>query len=571
MKTENPSLREMEARCAALEKQVAYYKAIAEEAGRNRLREIEQLHRQITERKKAEEKLRESDEKIRSWLEHSPVCTKILDQDFHLQYISSAGLHALQIDESSTVYGKKFPLDCYPEPGRTAIGTHLEKIKQTGAVARLETPVTTASGGQLWFQSTFVPITDEDGRCDSILVVSIDTTDQKRAEEAQAHLEKRLRQAQTIEAIGLMASGVAHDLNNILAGIIGYPELLLRILPDHSDLRKPILAIKDSGYRAAAVVADLLTIARGAVSIREERDLHTIITEFLCSPEAEELKVLHPLVRCRTRLDARRSCIACSPVHIKKCLMNLVTNAAEAIPATGTIHITTTNQYLEERLAADRTLKAGDYIVLSVSDTGAGISEKDLERIFEPFYTKKEMGRSGTGLGLTVVWNTVQEHDGNISVESTGAGTRFELYFPLAAEKRDVAEKPIAAGDITGRAEHVLVVDDDVQVLDIASKMLRMLGYAVDCVSSGEQAVQFVEEHSVDLLILDMLMPPGMNGYQAYKEIIKRCPGQKAVIASGFSENDDVQAAIQLGVHTYIRKPYSMDQLGCAVKEALAN
>lgn len=560
----------MKEKIAELEEQVRYYKGISEESGRNRLREIEQLNRQITERKRAEENLKSSEKKIRSWLEYSPVCTKILDCDFHMKYMSSAGINALQIVDISKYYGKKFPFDCYPEPNRTTIIENLEKIKETGEVVTLETPVLDSEGKQLWFQSTFVPITDKDDCCEYILIVSINITDQKLSEAVQINLEKRLRQSQTIEAIGLMAGGVAHDLNNILLAIVGYPDLILMDLPKDSSLRGPILAIRESGERAASVVADLLTVARGAATTKEAHDLHTILAEFLKSPEAISLKVLYPKVTWQFRLDASQSYIYCSPVHIKKCLVNLVTNAAEAITGMGTVYITTSNQYIEKQAATDLNLKVGQYVVLKIRDTGDGISEKDIEHIYEPFYTKKVMGRSGTGLGLTVVWNTMQEHDGDITVGNTENGTCFNLYFPLTTEEIKHSRESRSTRVVAGKNEHILLVDDDHQVIDIAWQMLTMLGYSVDYVYSGEQAVEFVKKQSVDLIILDMLMPPGMNGYETYKEIVKLHPNQKAIIVSGFSESADVKATIKLGAHKYLKKPYSMDQLSCAVKEALA-
>ena len=569
MKNKNQLLEALEKKCSELEQQVKYYKAIAEEAGKNRLREVEQLNRQIFERKKAEKKFRESDRRIRSWLEHSPVCTKILDHDFHLQYMSSAGINFLKIKDITKFYGKKFPLLCYPEPTRTDIAENLEKIRETGEVIVMETPVFDEAGNTLWFQSTFAPIADEEGRCDYIIVVSVDMTDRKRAEETQTNLEKRLRQSQTIEAIGLTAGGVAHDLNNILSGTIGYPELILKTLPEDSDLRESIIAIKNSGYRAAAVVADLLTLTRGVASARENHDLHAIIKEQLHSPECKKLRASPSKVKFEYQLDAEESYISCSPVHIKKCLLNLIINAAEAFTHSGTISITTSNRSFDQQAAAKHSLKAGGYVILNVKDNGPGISENDLAHIFEPFYTKKKMGKSGTGLGLMVVFNTVEEHGGRISVQSTDDGTCFQIYLPLAVDKREV---PIASNRkkaITGQKEHILVVDDDPQLLDLANKMLTILGYKVDTVLSGEQAVNFVNEQSVDLIVLDMLMEPGMNGYQTYKEIIKLYPDQKAIIASGFSVSDDVEAAMKLGVGGFIKKPYSIEQVGLAIKGVL--
>lgn len=382
-------------------------------------------------------------------------------------------------------------------------------------------------------------------------------------------IEEKLQQARKMESIGLMAGGVAHDLNNILSGVIGYPELILHDLPEDSPLRKPIEAIQDSGARAATVVADLLTVARGVASTRELESLNSLAQEYLNSPEHKTLQSLYPKMTCQHQLTAVHPHILCSSVHVKKCLMNLVTNASEAVDGVGLVVVATENRIVEDDAAARYHIDSGEYVVLSVSDNGPGIPEKDLKRIFEPFYTKKVMGRSGTGLGLTVVWNTMKDHDGVVLVESSGKGTCFLLFFPLSKKVGTTQTDSDATEDFIGNGEHILLVDDEPHLRDIGCRMLETLGYNVVSVCSGELAIEFIENNTVDLLVLDMLMDPGMNGRQTYEEIIKDHPGQKAIIASGFSESDDVKAALKLGACKFIKKPYSIDQLGRAVKEAL--
>jgi len=241
----------------------------------------------------------------------------------------------------------------------------------------------------------------------------------------------QLQRSKKMEAIGLMAGGVAHDLNNILSGVIGYPELLLQTLPLDSDLRKPITAIHESGQRAATVVADLLTVARGAATIREVLNLNTLIQEYSDSPECHNLKQLYPSITIQSQLNAIHSTISCSPVHVKKCLMNLVLNAAEAMVDQGSIKVSTHDRSIDSGSELEYEMEAGEYIVLNIQDDGPGISDADLKHIFEPFYTKKIMGKSGTGLGLAVVWNTMEDHKGKVLVQSSDTGTCFQLYFPL--------------------------------------------------------------------------------------------------------------------------------------------
>ncbi len=394
-------------------------------------------------------------------------------------------------------------------------------------------------------------------------------TDRKNAEAEKEKLTEQLHQAKKMESIGLMAGGVAHDLNNILSGIIGYPELLLRTLPKDSKLRKPIKAIHDSGQRAATVVADLLTVARGAATTREVHNINSLIQEYLDSPECDKLKSLHPRIVFQHQFTAPHPNILCSSVHVKKCLMNLVINAAEAIIDHGTVAVSTHNQFIDEIVSNELKVEGGEYVVLSVQDTGPGIANLDLEHIFEPFYTRKEMGRSGTGLGLTVVWNTMEDHGGKVFVESGDEGTCFELYFQVSKDESFIQIEDDKAKNLTGNGEHILVVDDELQLRDIAGQMLQSFGYIVDSVSSGELAIDFVKNSPVDLIVMDMLMEPGMNGYQTYKEILKLYPDQKAIIVSGFSESDDVKATLELGARRFIKKPYSEVQLGRAVKDVL--
>ena len=410
---------------------------------------------------------------------------------------------------------------------------------------------------------------NENGVAEILLGAVQDVTQVKRAEEEKINMQERLFRASKMEAIGLMAAGVAHDLNNILSGIVGYPELLLQKLPKDSEMRKPIKAILESGKRAATIVADLLTVARGAASTREVHNLNDLVQEYLNSPECKKLKSFYPNITCQHQFTATQHSILCSSVHVKKCLMNLVTNAAEAIVGRGSVVVFTENQYIDDAASAEHNLKAGEYVVLGVRDTGPGIAKTDVEHIFEPFYTKKIMGRSGTGLGLTVAWNTMEDHKGKIFVETSDKGTCFQLYFPVHIKKGVVQPKKDKVEKLIGNSEHILVVDDEPQLRDIASQMLRIMGYKVDSVCSGELAVEFVKNNPVELIIIDMLMEPGMNGRQTYEEIIKLYPDQKAIIVSGFTESDDVKETIKLGAGGFIKKPYSINELSRVIKETL--
>ena len=386
----------------------------------------------------------------------------------------------------------------------------------------------------------------------------------RKAEDEKKMLAIELHQARKMESIGLMAGGVAHDLNNILAGIVGYPELLLLQLDKDSNLRKPLEAIHDSGTRAAQIVDDLLTIAKGAAMVKELRDLNSLVDEYFSSPESADLQRQYPRVHFKLHLAEQALPIFCSAVHVKKCLMNLVTNAAEAIDDSGEVLVSTI-------LSPAHSGDDADMALLYVKDTGSGIAEEDLDHIFDPFYSKKHLGRSGTGLGLTIVWNTMNDHDGSAEVACNSHGTRFTLTFPTRGQE-DTEAVLLESGDkdYSGNGEHILVVDDEEYLRDICCRMLTDLGYLASCVSSGEEALTFLATTRVDLVVLDMLMDPGMNGRQTFEEITRHYPGQKAIIVSGFSESEDVKAALKRGASSFIKKPYSMTDLGVALKKSLS-
>ncbi len=394
----------------------------------------------------------------------------------------------------------------------------------------------------------------------------------ERAEHERRRLETQLAHSQKMEAIGTLAGGVAHDLNNILSATVSYPDLILMDLPEESPLRTSILMIQKSGKKAAAIVQDLLTLARRGVVATEVINLNHVIQNYLKSPEFEKLIEFHLNVKIESNLETKLLNIMGSSVHLSKTVMNLVSNAAESMDDGGNIFITTESKYIDKPIRGYDDIKEGDYVILTVSDTGKGISARDLERIFEPFFTKKKMGRSGTGLGMAVVWGTVKDHKGYIDIQSTeGKGTTFTLYFPVTRKEISGQEEALPMEEYTGNGESILVVDDVEDQREIASNLLIKLGYSVTSVSSGEEAVDYMKNNSVDLLVLDMIMDPGIDGLETYKRILDFHPNQKAIIASGFSATDRVKEVQKIGAGAYIKKPYTLEKIGIVVKTELDN
>ena len=511
--------------------------------------------------KQAEEALRESEQKYRTVLESNPDPVVFYDMDGRVIYLNPAFTRVFGWSLEEQI-GKK--IDGFvPEKNMPETMDMINKVTVSGeSFSGIETRRYTKEGNILDISISGSCYRDHEGNVAASVINLRDITEKKR-------LEDQLQKARKMEAMGLMAGGVAHDLNNILSGIVSYPELLLVELPEESPLRKPIKTIQESGLRAADVVEDLMTIARGAATGKDALNINTIVTGYLGSAEHRRLEKTHALIDFKTELAPDLLNISGSLTHINKSLMNLVTNASEAIEGAGTVTISTVNRYIDEPLKGHEDVRTGEYVVLSVSDDGSGIAPKDLERIFEPFYTKKVMGRSGTGLGLAVVWNTVQDHKGYINVESSENATAFELYFSVTREKVVAEGEEAPLEDYLGHGEKILVVDDEERQREIADGILTWLGYDAETVSNGEEAIEYVKEHPVDLIVLDMVMPKGINGRETYEEIIKIRPGQKAVIASGYARTKEVDIAQQLGAGKYIKKPYTLAKVGLAVKEEL--
>jgi two-component system cell cycle sensor histidine kinase/response regulator CckA len=476
-------------------------------------------------------------------------------------YVNSIALSIIEITEEKLL-GSHF-VDLFSDDDRHRVAELMKPLGDKPQIATEEFPLR-LNKHKIALQ--FSPI--DECAATSLIIIN-DLTDRLKAEEDKGKLQAQLHRAQKMEAMGLMAGSVAHDLNNILSGIVSYPDLLLMNLSQDSPLRKPIKTIKESGMRAADVVEDLMTITRGVSCNKQILNLNIVVGSYLKSIENQKNEKTHPFVQFEMDLDPDLLNIMGSVTHIKKTLLILITNATEAIDGSGTVTISTMNQYLDQRLKGYEDVRIGEYVVLTVSDDGSGISPVDFERIFEPFYTKKVMGRSGTGLGLAVVWNTVQDHSGYIDFRSSEKGTTFELYFPVTREKIVYEGAEVPLEDYRGHGEKILVVDDEERQRVIAGGMLNELGYNAESVSSGEDAIEYVKKRPVDLIVLDMLMPKGINGLETYEEIIRIRSGQKAIIASGWAKTKEIESAQKLGLGKYIKKPYTLEKIGLSVKEEL--
>ncbi len=391
----------------------------------------------------------------------------------------------------------------------------------------------------------------------------------KQIEEKQSALKQKLTDARRMESLGLMAGSVAHDLNNILTGVVTYPELLLMELPHDFAHRKKIETIRDAGKRAAAVVNDLLTVARGTSSKKEICSLNALVNIYVDSAEYRELCRRYPGITISTKLTDKFNNILCSSIHIYKLLMNLVHNAMEADQNKGEILITTDNQFVPTAIKGYELIEPGEYVTIQVKDNGSGIHPDEQARIFEPFYSKKVMGRSGTGLGLAVVWNSVHDHGGFIDLKSSEHGTEFTFYFPVCRQKQKCESLTNPEDIHMGKGELILIIDDLESHREIASRFLARLGYKVDAVVNGDEAVKFIRNNPVDMILLDLIMTPGTSGCEIYQQVLKHQPELKAIVISGSANQTDMEQARKLGIKRFIKKPYSLHELSEALKNEM--
>ena len=396
-----------------------------------------------------------------------------------------------------------------------------------------------------------------------------DISERVRAEEEKLALQKKLASASKLNALGLMAGSIAHDLNNILSGIVSYPDLLLLQMDESNQYYHQIQKIQEAGKRAAAVVSDLVAITRGRQQPKEIASINDIILGYLNSLEHSERLAEFESILIETKLRKDIENVCCSPQHIHKLLLNLIGNAMEASHAGSAITISTESCLFSHPLQTTKENgKSTEHVKIVIADTGPGIPQDSIEKIFDPFYSTKVKGKSGSGLGLSIVWNIVQDHSGWIEVKENNPGAKFEIYLP--ATKDESCPLPIPETEPQhGTGESILIIDDQSEQNEILETSLTRLGYKTHSVTSGEEGIEFLRRNSVDLLLLDMLMGEGLNGRQTLERIKKFSPKQKTIVISGYANRDEIDKTRELGVSIFLEKPVTIARLSSSIRDSL--
>jgi two-component system cell cycle sensor histidine kinase/response regulator CckA len=431
------------------------------------------------------------------------------------------------------------------------------KVLRVGMIIGLanHTSLISKDGTERSIADSGAPIRDKEGKIIGVVLVFREITEAKRLQEA-------LARAQRLETASMVASQVAHDFNNLLAPLIAYPEFIKAELQTDNPAQKYLDDIETSAQQMAEINQQLLTLGRRGHYNLEPLNLNRLIEIAIKQiyPIPDTLEVL-------TELDNSLMNIKGGHSQILRMITNLIINAREAMHDIGTLNIKTENYYMDILSAKFGVVPMGVYVKLTVSDTGSGISGDIQAKIFDPFFTTKTSDRKrGSGLGLSVVSAVVEDHNGFIDLRSKEKqGTTFYIYFPITRETIE----PSTPEDIIGGTEKLLVVDDDIIQREVTVRLLRKLGYDVFTVESGEMALDYLQNNRTDLLILDMIMPLGIDGTETFKKALDINPNQRAIVVSGYAESERVKEALAIGAGAFVKKPLTLKSLALAVRKEL--
>ena len=526
------------------------------------------LVQDISERKAAEEALRESEARKGAILDTAMDAILTIDHQGKVLEFNPAAerLFGFQREE---VIGKNILDEIVPPEGRDAIRQGLESYLHTG--------VNPLKGGHVEMAALRkngmrIPVEFAVSRIRIAGVPAFtayirDLTDRKKAEEALRQREEQVRHGQKMEAIGTLAGGVAHDFNNLLTGILGYAELLKMGSKPGEKVHQAAEVIERAATRAASLTQQLLGFARRGKHQNVRVDLHAPIQEVTGLLSA----TLDKNIRLRLDFATPTAPVQGDPGQMSQIILNLAVNAADAMAEGGDLvfHTETVDLTPDQRRRHDGTVP-GPYVLVAVSDTGSGISPDVMPRIFEPFFTTKDQGK-GTGMGLAMVYGIVQNHGGFIEVDSAlGCGTTFRLYFPEAREPEPRSLQKAGGEMVEPGSGTILVIDDEDTVRTVATAFLEELGYRVLTASDGKEAVEVfrASPEPIDLVIIDMVMP-AMGGRECFRALKAIRPGLKAVLSTGYDFNAAVQEILDEGMRGFVQKPYQLRQLSEVVATAL--
>lgn len=506
--------------------------------------------RDVSERRRADEALRQAEERLRLVVANLPIVLWALDREGRFTISEGRGLRLLGLNAGEVV-------------GRAVTEVYATSPAVLDASRRAlqgESVTFSVTLNDLTFECWYSPLHNGDGHIGGAIGVAIDVTERQR-------LHAQLLQSQKMEAIGRLAGGIAHDFNNLLTVIFGYSELLLAALAEDDPRREDLGEIRRAAASAAALTRQLLAFSRRQILQPVVLDLNATILNL----EGMLQRLIGEDVPIELRLGPGLGCVHADPTQIEQVIMNLAANARDAMPNGGNLTIETSDVALSEAdIRARGWGSPGAYVRLRISDTGEGMTPDVRARVFEPFFTTKEMGK-GTGLGLSTVYGIVKQSGGFIAVESApGQGTAFLIDFPLVEQCVADIANPQMAETATRGAETVLLVEDDEHVRDLTRRALERHGYRVLTASNADEALGLAMKHrdSIRLLLTDVVMP-GLSGSELADRLLSNCPGLKVLYTSGYTEDAIVHHGVLRKGVSFLPKPFAPDTLTREVRRVL--
>jgi PAS domain S-box-containing protein len=523
----------------------------------------EDLKQEIEERKLAEVALLESKRSFRDLLENSYDIIQSVAPDGSFIFVNRAWVETFGYTEEEVpnldVVNLIHP-ECLPDFqdlfSRMIAGESVQDIQIT-FVAKDGKPILVEGSTNPRYA---------DGKVIAVQGYFRDITDHKRMQEEKKALEAQLIQAQKLEAVGTLAGGIAHDFNNLLQIIQGYAEVLLMGKKENEPSYCNLQQIFGAARRAAELTRQLLTFSRKVESKKRPTNLNQQIKQL-----GELLTSTIPkMIEIEVHLAEDLKIVHADPVQMEQVLINLAVNARDAMPAGGKLVIEAKNVFLDEEYSKSNPgVRPGDYVRLTVSDTGQGMDAETLEHMFEPFFTTKDPDK-GTGLGLSMVFGIIRNHDGHITCYSKpGEGTTFEIYWPTQESIKEFSEEEMVDTPRAG-TETILLVDDEEPILALGEQTLSKLGYQVITATDGESALEIYREQKeqIDLIILDLMMP-GMGGMRCLEKILEIDPHAKVVISTGYSFASSPEQNIERSPRGYLSKPFDIRDMLKVVREVL--
>ena len=555
---------ELETLLKQVREEAAYYRKIAQEVGKRHLRETEQLSRIITKLKQTGAKLQKSEERFRETADLLPSIISEIDKNKMLTYLNKAGFEIFGFSQEELDAGINVTNLFHPDD-RKKMAKRFDQIFRGEELHSTEYRMLTKNGPKIDLLTNSTPII-KNGKIVGIRSNSVDIMKIKQ-------LQAQLLQAQKMEAIGTLAGGIAHDFNNVLMGIQGHASLALLYAESNRPNFQHIKAIEDMVGRGADLAKQLLGFARGGKYEVKLADLNEIIkksSELFGRAKAE--------INIQRKYQENIRLVEVDRGQIEQVLFNLYVNAWHAMPDGGNLYIETKHVVLDDKFTRTFGVEHGNYVKISITDTGVGMDEATRQRIFDPFFTTKEMGR-GTGLGLASVYGIIKNHDGIINVNSEkGKGSTFDIYLPASKKEAPISkqetitkEQRLVDGILKG-TETLLLVDDEDMILDVGKVMLKEMGYNLLLAGGGKEALEIYRSHKdhINLVILDMIMPD-LGGRDVYDRLKEINPDIKVLLSTGYSINGQATEILKRGCDGFIQKPFNMKELSEKIREILDN